>query len=63
MDNLVEWLQGLGTSTDREFKDYFQALDKHRIRFRWTGELTLAMCISWLFLNPFVACFLSVAGG
>ncbi|CDJ33845.1 DNA topoisomerase II, putative [Eimeria mitis] len=34
----IKYYKGLGTSTDREFKDYFQALDKHRIKFRWTGS-------------------------
>lgn len=34
----IKYYKGLGTSTDREFKDYFQALDKHKINFRWTGS-------------------------
>jgi len=30
--------QGLGTSTPKEAKEYFAALDRHRIGFYWNGD-------------------------
>ena len=30
--------QGLGTSTPKEAKEYFAALERHRKKFHWTGE-------------------------
>lgn len=32
------FLQGLGTSTDREFKEYFSDLERHTLEFVYTGE-------------------------
>ncbi|KAL8274060.1 hypothetical protein Esti_001902 [Eimeria stiedai] len=45
----IKYYKGLGTSTDREFKDYFQALDQHRIRFRWTGKYLSSSLIDMAF--------------
>lgn len=38
-------LQGLGTSTDREFKEYFSDLGKHKIDFVWSGEETATVVV------------------
>jgi DNA topoisomerase-2 len=41
-DNVRDWkikyYKGLGTSSPQEAKDYFGALDRHRITFRWGGD-------------------------
>ncbi|EPT26031.1 DNA topoisomerase 2, putative [Toxoplasma gondii ME49] len=34
----IKYYKGLGTSTDREFKEYFNDLDKHQIDFVWSGQ-------------------------
>ena len=34
----IKYYKGLGTSTAAEAKEYFKAIEKHRIRFRYTGE-------------------------
>ncbi|ANQ06316.1 DNA topoisomerase 2 [Plasmodium coatneyi] len=40
--NLVGWkikyYKGLGTSTDKEFKQYFSDIKNHKIMFLWTGD-------------------------
>ncbi|SBT72119.1 DNA topoisomerase 2, putative [Plasmodium malariae] len=40
--NLVGWkikyYKGLGTSTDKEFKQYFSDIKNHKIVFLWTGD-------------------------
>ncbi|VWU52190.1 DNA topoisomerase 2, putative, partial [Hepatocystis sp. ex Piliocolobus tephrosceles] len=40
--NLVGWkikyYKGLGTSTDKEFKEYFSNITNHKIFFMWTGD-------------------------
>ncbi|WBY57873.1 DNA topoisomerase 2 [Plasmodium yoelii yoelii] len=40
--NLVGWkikyYKGLGTSTDKEFKQYFSDIQSHKIFFLWTGD-------------------------
>jgi DNA topoisomerase II len=33
----VKYYKGLGTSTSQEAKEYFQNLDKHKIRFKYQG--------------------------
>lgn len=34
----MKYYKGLGTSTSQEAKEYFQKLDKHRIRFKYAEE-------------------------
>ncbi|CAI7749967.1 unnamed protein product, partial [Closterium sp. NIES-54] len=34
----IKYYKGLGTSTPKEAKEYFAALDQHRKSFEWTGE-------------------------
>ncbi|MBE35254.1 MAG: hypothetical protein CMI16_06830 [Opitutaceae bacterium] len=34
----VKYYKGLGTSTTKEAKEYFSALDDHRKTFRWSGD-------------------------
>jgi DNA topoisomerase II len=34
----VKYYKGLGTSTSQEAKEYFQKLDKHKIRFKYQGS-------------------------
>lgn len=34
----IKYYKGLGTSSPQEAKDYFGALDRHRITFRWGGD-------------------------
>ncbi|PFH34188.1 putative DNA topoisomerase 2 [Besnoitia besnoiti] len=34
----IKYYKGLGTSTDREFKEYFNDLAKHQIDFVWSGQ-------------------------
>lgn len=34
----IKYYKGLGTSTDKEFKQYFSDITKHKIAFIWTGE-------------------------
>ncbi|CBZ55157.1 hypothetical protein NCLIV_055820 [Neospora caninum Liverpool] len=34
----IKYYKGLGTSTDREFKEYFNDLSKHQIDFVWSGQ-------------------------
>ncbi|XP_045766849.1 DNA topoisomerase 2-like isoform X1 [Maniola jurtina] len=33
----IKYYKGLGTSTSKEAKEYFQNMDRHRIRFRYSG--------------------------
>ena len=33
----IKYYKGLGTSSPQEAKDYFAALDSHKITFRWGG--------------------------
>eukprot|EP00923_Selenidium_pygospionis_P034441 GHVN01060043.1.p1 GENE.GHVN01060043.1~~GHVN01060043.1.p1 ORF type:complete len:1130 (+),score=219.16 GHVN01060043.1:4464-7853(+) len=34
----IRYYKGLGTSTDREFKEYFTALESHQIEFEYSGS-------------------------
>lgn len=34
----IKYYKGLGTSTDKEFKEYFSDIKNHKIAFLWTGE-------------------------
>jgi DNA topoisomerase-2 len=34
----IKYYKGLGTSSPQEAKDYFGALHRHRITFRWGGD-------------------------
>lgn len=34
----IKYYKGLGTSTAKEAKEYFSALERHKIEFMWTGE-------------------------
>ncbi|ETW58282.1 DNA topoisomerase 2 [Plasmodium falciparum CAMP/Malaysia] len=34
----IKYYKGLGTSTDREFKQYFSDIKNHKIMFLWTGD-------------------------
>nr|XP_026488839.1 DNA topoisomerase 2 [Vanessa tameamea] len=34
----IKYYKGLGTSTSKEAKEYFQNMDRHRIRFRYGGQ-------------------------
>jgi len=31
----IKYYKGLGTSTGQEAKEYFKAIDKHRIKFKY----------------------------
>jgi len=33
----VKYYKGLGTSTSAEAKEYFKAIDKHKITFKYSG--------------------------
>jgi hypothetical protein len=34
----IKYYKGLGTSSPEEAKDYFGALSRHQITFRWNGD-------------------------
>uniref|UniRef100_A0A8C9GX84 DNA topoisomerase 2 n=1 Tax=Piliocolobus tephrosceles TaxID=591936 RepID=A0A8C9GX84_9PRIM len=34
----IKYYKGLGTSTDKEFKEYFSNITNHKIFFMWTGD-------------------------
>ncbi|XP_075224764.1 DNA topoisomerase 2 isoform X2 [Lycorma delicatula] len=34
----IKYYKGLGTSTSKEAKEYFSNMDRHRIRFKYSGE-------------------------
>ncbi|EUD66467.1 DNA topoisomerase 2 [Plasmodium inui San Antonio 1] len=34
----IKYYKGLGTSTDKEFKQYFSDIKNHKIMFLWTGD-------------------------
>jgi DNA topoisomerase-2 len=34
----IKYYKGLGTSTDKEAKEYFQAIDKHQIDFNYIND-------------------------
>ena len=33
----IKYYKGLGTSTDKEFRQYFHQFEKHQVLFKWTG--------------------------
>eukprot|EP00918_Siedleckia_nematoides_P035624 GHVU01077351.1.p1 GENE.GHVU01077351.1~~GHVU01077351.1.p1 ORF type:complete len:1037 (+),score=260.62 GHVU01077351.1:329-3112(+) len=34
----IKYYKGLGTSTDKEFKEYFSEFERHQLEFRYSGE-------------------------
>eukprot|EP00919_Chromeraceae_sp_WS-2016_P005751 GHVR01013499.1.p1 GENE.GHVR01013499.1~~GHVR01013499.1.p1 ORF type:complete len:1130 (-),score=230.37 GHVR01013499.1:99-3488(-) len=34
----VKYYKGLGTSTDKEFQEYFRQINHHQIQFTWSGD-------------------------
>jgi len=45
----VKYYKGLGTSSNKEAKEYFQDIDKHRIKFKHSGDVSCDQAIELAF--------------